>query len=157
MQPTLLDSFFTFLLKDVLQKHQIAELIILTSSFAHEQHAIDEIKFRHVVNDNFRLRHAETLANVDLSIEWRRDAGQVIHGGGFALQLWQAAVQHQLPVCLFFKFVSEGDNCPDAVQVLGNLDQLLNGQILCKKGLPSVKAPVSWEALYGNNPTEQLY
>jgi len=158
LQPALLDSFFSFFFDDILQKQQVAELIILTSSFAHEQHAIDTVKFLHVTSNGFKDRHKDSLADVQLLSEWPKQLGEVIHGGGFALRFWQAIEQHQLPVCIFFKYVSEGDNRSDAFQMLDRLDQLLNGQILAGKDwVASVKVPVSWKAVFGNYPTEQLY
>lgn len=137
----------------------MAELIVLTSSFAHEQHAINTVKFLHVASDGFKDRHKDSLADVQRWSEWPRQQGEVIHGGGFALKLWQAIEQRQLlPVCVFFKYVSEGDNRSDAVQMLDRLDQLLKGQILAGKSEAlSIKVPVSWKAVFGNDPTQQLY
>lgn len=158
LAPQLLTPFFDKL-TDFLLAQQVAELIVLTSSFAHEQHAIEAAKFVHLSSDRFRVRHQKILASTDRWTELEKRDGQIIHGGGFALKLWQHIEQnHQIPVAILFKYVSEGDNRHDAVQVLDRLDHLLDGQILGSGGVaPSVKVPVSWKALFGNDPTEQLY
>lgn len=158
LAPQLLTPFFEQLTEFLLAQ-QVAELIVLTSSFAHEQHAIEAAKFVHLSSDSFRVRHQTVLASTDRWAELEKRHGQIIHGGGFALKLWQHIEQKQkLPVAILFKYVSEGDNRSDAVQVLDRLDQLLDGQILGNDGAtPSVKVPVSWKALFGNDPTEQLY
>lgn len=158
LAPQLLTPFFDTLTEFLLAQ-QIAELIVLTSSFAHEQHAIDSVKFVHLSNDSFRGRHQTILTSTERWTELEKRDGQIIHGGGFALKLWQHIEQQgQIPVGILFKYVSEGDNRTDAVQILDRLDQLLNGGILGNdETTPLVKAPVSWKALFGNDPSEQLY
>lgn len=153
----LLESFFDELTQ-FLQAQQVAELIVLTSSFAHEQHTIEAVQYVHLPSENFRQRYAEALSDSSRWTEWTHRANQLIHGGGFALKLWQHMERQEVPVCILFKYVSEGDNRNDAVQLLDRLDQLLNGRILKADGSGvSVKVPISWQALYGNEPTEQLY
>lgn len=157
--PALLQSFFEAF-EQFLLAQQVSELVILTSSFAHEQHRIEESKFSYLANDAFRQRtKALSVADDSRWSEWQRDEGQLIHGSGFALKLWQH-LETKLPVCLLFKYISEGDNRIDAIQLLDRLDQLLSGKILknaSDDGLLAVKEPVSWKALYGNEPSEQLY
>lgn len=159
LAPAQLDSFFDELSQFLLAQ-RVSELIVLTSSFAHEQHAIEAPKFLYLSSAAFRQRYASLLSDNGRWAEWQRQDGQVIHGGGFALKLWQYVEQRQLPVCVLFKYVSEGDNRNDAMQLIDRLDQLLSGRILLAgndEGLMGVKVPVSWKALYGNEPTEQLY
>lgn len=115
------------------------------------------VKFVHLPSEGFRVKHREALADNLAWTEWEQQNGGPIHGGGFALKMWNHFEQRQFPVCLLFKYVSEGDNRTDAVQVLDRLDRLIDGRILGDKDGPQVKMPVSWKALFGNDPTEQLY
>lgn len=158
LAPALLKSFFREFSQFLLSQ-QVAELIILSSSFAHEQRAIEAAKFLYLVSDSFRQRYTSVLADGDRWTEWIYRDGQLIHGGGFGLKLWQYIEAQKLPVCILFKYVSEGDNRSDAVQLLDRLDQLLSGRILKTNDgeVARLKVPVSWRALYGNDPTEQLY
>lgn len=143
-------GFFDQLL-DFLQKHRIGHLIILTSSFAHEQHTIESNKFVYLANDSFKTTFAKQLAAVD----WNEHRATVIHGGGFAMKLWQRVHAANVSACLLFKYVSEGDNRADAVQFVEQLDLLRGTELLGNN--TRMKMPVSWKALFGNEPTEQLY
>lgn len=118
------------------------------------------VKFVHLPSEGFRAKHRVALDDNLAWTEWEQpNGGAPIHGGGFALKMWNHFKQRKFPVCLLFKYVSEGDNRTDAVHVLDQLDRLVDGRILGDKNGPEVKMPVSWKALFGNDPdpTEQLY
>lgn len=146
-------SFFTELI-DFLTKHEISKLVLLTSSYAHEQHLIEAPKFVYLANDAFKATHTDQLSASGW-IEWT-DPNKTIFGGGYALKLWQTANEKQIATCILFQYVSEGDNRPEAVQLCEQLDQMLSGELLTKAGRRLV-VPISWKALFGNDPTEQLY
>lgn len=141
-------------LTDILSKQQISQLILLTSSYAHEQHLIEAPKFVYLANDAFKATHTEQLKTCGW-IEWT-DPNKTIYGGGYALKLWQIANEKQIPSCVLFRYVSEGDNRPEAIQLCEQLDQILSGALLSKPERRLV-VPISWKALFGNDPTEQLY
>lgn len=145
-----MQTFFDELLA-FLQTQQIANIILLTSSFAHEQHTIESTKFMYLANATFKIAFKEHFA----STEWNEYNASIIHGGGFAMRLWQRVLEKDFSVCLLFKYVSEGDNRPDAIQFIEQLDALQANHLLAND--TRLKMPISWKALYGNNPTEQLY
>lgn len=151
--PALMASFFAELI-DFLNKQKISELILLSSSYAHEQHSIDASKFVFLANDTFKALHKEKL-DTNIWNEWP-DQNKTIYGSGYALRLWQKANECNIPVCILFKYVSEGDNRPEAVQLLEQLDELLLGALTTNQQRRLV-IPISWKALFGNDNTEQLY
>lgn len=159
LAPALLDSFFGDLAK-FLQTQNVAELIIFTSSFAHEQHIVDAPKILHLSSVSFQQRRSALIEDAERWPSWQHSDGNSIHGGGFALKLWQHFDALHVPVCLLFKYVNEGDNRTDALEVLDRIDQLLEHRVLATNNSGTavrVKVPVSWMALYGNDPTSQLY
>lgn len=143
-------AFFDELLQ-FLHTQRIGNLLILTSSFAHEQHTIESTKFMYLANDSFKTAFSQYFA----STEWNEYNASIIHGGGFAMKLWQRVLEKKFSVCLLFKYVSEGDNRADAVQFVEQLDALQANGLLGND--TRLKMPISWKALYGNAPTEQLY
>lgn len=142
------DEFKTFL-----QTQNISNVIILASSYAHEQHSIDATKFMYLANEQFKTTHKQQLSLTNWK-EWDAD-NRIIHGGGFAMKLWQQVVGIDVASCLLFKYVSEGDNRADAIQLVEQLNKLESNRLLA--GGKPLHAPVSWKALFGNDPTEQLY
>lgn len=148
--PDQMQAFFDELLQ-FLQTQRIGNLVILTSSFAHEQHTIESTKFMYLANDTFKTAFKQHFA----STEWNEYNASIIHGGGFAMKLWQRVLEKGFSVCLLFKYVSEGDNRADAVQFVEHLDAMQANEMLGND--VRLKMPISWKALYGNNPTEQLY
>lgn len=148
--PDQMQSFFDDVLQ-FLQTQRIGNLMILTSSFAHEQHTIESTKFMYLANDTFKKAFAQHFD----STEWNEHTATIIHGGGFAMKLWQRLTGVEFAVCLLFKYVSEGDNRADAAQFVEQLDALQGNRLLGSE--IRLKMPISWRALYGNDPTEQLY
>lgn len=149
-----MQSFFSEF-NDFLLEQKISSLMILTSSYAHEQHNIDATKSNFAANDSFKASYAAKLESSD----WKEfnTSSSVVHGGGFGLKLWRQAVDKSIPACLLFKYVSEGDNRSDAIRFVEQLNELQSNAWF-ESGV-RLTMPVSWKALFGNDPdrTEQLY
>lgn len=148
--PDQMQNFFDELLQ-FLQTQRIGNLVILTSSFAHEQHTIESTKFMYLANESFKTAFKQHFA----STEWNEYNASIIHGGGFAMKLYERVLEKGFSTGLLFKYVSEGDNRADAIQFVEQLDVLHANQLLGSD--TRLKMPISWKALFGNNPTEQLY
>lgn len=148
-----LKTFFADLI-EFLQYQQINDLVILTGSFAHEQHSIGQTKFMYLCDEQFRTQYQQQLQHNGW-IEWER-TNNVIHGGGFALKLYKQ-INGTLPSCILFKYISEGDNRCDAVDLVKQAGTLMGGlSPLCDQDAKIV-VPISWKAMFGNDPTEALY
>lgn len=150
-----INSFFDDL-KVFLREQQITKLIIVTGSFSHEQHSIGTPKFMYLANEQFKTL-CKTELGSDRWCEWVQNSNNVIHGGGFALKLYKSLAA-DVPVCVFFKYISEGDNRNDAVDILQELNALQTGLLKSKENENlRLIVPVSWKAMFGNDPIEQLY
>lgn len=148
-----LDKFFeemgTFL---VSRKFQ--DVIILTSGFAYERRdCVLPDAFEIIANDKFKESHTEKLTTLK-----QRDEGDLIPGGGFAVQFYKLLTEKQLSVAVLFKYVSEGDNIPDAVDLALVLDKIID--VIPAKANSTQKAvnyPISWKLLFGNGPPQHIY
>lgn len=149
-----LNSFFDDLAEFAV-KQNIRSFIVLTGSFAHEQHSIGATKFWYSSDEQFKKENKSSLEAGNWG-EWDR-MNTLIHGGGFAMKLFQR-ISQSIPSCIFFKYISEGDNRSDAVDILQQLNILINGLLTNdEKGQSRLTVPVSWKAMFGNDPTEHLY
>lgn len=145
-----LNAFFSDLIL-FLKKQTIREMVIITGCFAHEQHTIGSTKFEYLCNKEFRNQHHEQFKENNWK-EWDQQ-NNVIHGGGFAMKLYKQT-NEMIPCCIFFKYISEGDNRSDAIDIVKQLNCLIDGLSLQNN---QIVVPVSWNAMFGNDPTEQLY
>lgn len=139
-----------------LDEQQVKQFIILTGMFSHEQHSIGTTKFLYVADERYQEQQKSTLEHNDW-VNWS-DSNKTIHGGGFAQKLFKF-VSQSVPSCIFFKYIAEGDNRADAVEIVAQLNLLIDGLLQQSDGSDKIKLiiPVSWKAMFGNDPTEQLY
>lgn len=124
--------------------------------FSHEQHAIGTSKFLYLANDQYQEQHKAQLENSQW-VKWS-ETNKIIHGGGFAMKLYKQ-IGESIPSCIFFKYTAEGDNRSDAVEIVQQVNVLLEGVLNSSDNGGSFKltVPISWQAMFGNDPTEQLY
>lgn len=146
-------AFFNDLIA-FLKEQQVKQIVILTGMFSHEQHAIGTSKFLYLANDQYQEQHKTQLENS----QWVKWSGNIIHGGGFAMKLYKQ-IGESIPSCIFFKYTAEGDNRSDAVEIVQQVNVLLGGVLNSSDNGGSFKltVPISWKAMFGNDPTEQLY
>ncbi|XP_035452839.2 proteasome assembly chaperone 2 [Spodoptera frugiperda] len=139
---------------DKFKGQNIKDVVILTSSFAHERKHIMTSPFRYVVND--LCLYTNKLRTLDW-VEHETSGEPVkILGGGFASLLFEITKEKSVPCLLLYKFASEGDNIPDAyemVQYLNTVIPLFNDSDLFSQLVP----PVSWNLMYGGPPPKNIY
>lgn len=148
-----LNAFFDEL-KLFLIEQQVQQLIILSGMFSHEQHTIGTTKFMYLADDQFDDRNKTKFDSIDW-IKWNEN-NRTIDGGGFAMKLYQY-VSQTIPSCIFIKYIAEGDNRRDAFEIVFQLNALIDGLVQTSDDISPIHIPVSWNAMYGNNPTEQIY
>lgn len=138
-----------------LKEQQVLQFIILTGMFSHEQHLIESAKFMYLANELYQEQQKVQLENSQW-LKW--DNAKLIHGGGFAIKLFKH-IGDSIPSCVFFKYTAEGDNRNDAVEIIQQLNLLLNKVLQASNNGDTYKltVPISWKALFGNDPSEQLY
>lgn len=147
---TLMQDFFNQLVQHLVNQ-KVDRLIILTSSHAYEKHTVSASPFEYVANEMFTERIKPGIN------QWNAFDGSLIFGGGYANALLAVATANQLPAIVLFKYVSEGDNTPDATQLVGQLNGWLNLLPLNDEGAAKLIVPISWKYLYGDAPPDQIY
>lgn len=124
-------------LKIEVAKIKFNRIIILTSIFDYELHNVKSIPFFYASED-ICLEGFQKL-NKD-------SAGKYyLNGGGFAAKLYEIFNSPQ--VLIIGKYVSEGDNRPDAYSMFKKILPLLE----VKENL-KIKEPSSWKYVFGGPP-----
>lgn len=141
---------------EFLKEQQVKQFIILTGMFSHEQHSIGTTKFMYLADERYQKQQKSNFENNDW-IKWN-ESNNTIHGGGFAMKLYKRVTQ-SIPSCIFFKYTAEGDNRSDAVEIVAQLSLLIDGLLQRPNNGDKIQLtiPISWKAMFGNEPTEQLY
>ncbi|GAB0086109.1 Proteasome assembly chaperone 2 [Sergentomyia squamirostris] len=151
---SLMQDFFANLM-EFIEKEKFKEVIILSSCYAHEKHTIQESPFVYrTTNEN----HKDKLDSLKWQSYSATDASfPHILGGGFASQLFRNFEERNIPSMILFKYVSEGDNAPDAREMVIKLNEFL--EFLPKKEDGSVRLtiPPSWKFLFGNCPPQSMF
>lgn len=140
----LMTDFFVQLI-DFIKNEKIQDTIILTSAYGYEKHRVSGSDFGYKTNkDSVPLINVPNFGTTK------------INGSGFAQKLYQMlAVETGLPVLLLFKYVTEGDNVPDALLILQKLNEVLKVQEFTDE--KRVQQPSSWKYLFGSGPPMQIY
>lgn len=136
-------------LRDTVLRLNFMKTFILSSSFDYELHNILGEKFYFVSttenNGTMEINHIKPLQpNIN--------GTYCLNGGGFAVKLYEIFHQN-LPCTLLIKYVSEGDNQPDAIRMLQRLFTVLG----LTKIPDRIKCPSSWQFVFGGPPPLGIY
>jgi hypothetical protein len=141
-----LSSYIQEVLKFV-KDENISEVIILTSSYSHEQHFIEKNPFEFLVNDYMNTKTFSGFSEA---------SNDEIPGCGYAKTLFRLATEANVPAVIFYKFVSEGDNFFDAIQLCQKVNETLK-VISTSEGKTEIKVPISWKFLFGRDVNPEIY
>lgn len=155
--PLVLKYARTFLIEIVekFKERKVKDIIVLASSFAHERKHILTSPFRYVASDKCPYRSSMNDLKW-IEHELVEDSMQ-IHGGGFASILFEICKEKALHCLVLYKYCSEGDNIPDAYDMILQLKSILSlfGE---NSDLSSqLIQPVSWKLLFGRPPPQDIY
>lgn len=150
-----LADFHEQLAKLLVDAHRV---IVLSASFGFEQRVIGGSPYEYKCNEPFQKVHTNQLQRV----EWKPFAGQMIHGGGNALHLYNVLGKHNLSVLLLFRYVLEGDNSTDAAFIIKELIELYDNFLQLGVDKPSTEelklvVPISWRLLFGNDVLDLIF
>lgn len=154
--PAAMDAFFGLLVEH-LNGARVARLIVLTSSYAYEKHLIGSPTMEYLATEAYADQAKSVFENERMHC--KRFGGEVIFGGGFARRLLDVAAAGDLAAVVLFKYASEGDNRPDAADMVA---KLINGGIVdvaldVDSGMTRLVEPSSWALLFGNSAPADLY
>lgn len=133
-------------------------VIVLTASFGFEQRIIGDSPYEYKSNELFQTTHSAQLS----SVQWKPFTGEIIHGGGNALHLYNVLDKQNLSVLLLFRYVLEGDNTTDASFIIKELIELYDNFLQLgddKQPLDELKLviPISWRLLFGNDVLDLIF
>ncbi|KOB76490.1 Proteasome assembly chaperone 2 [Operophtera brumata] len=147
-------TFLAELVEKAKEKN-MKDIIVLSSSFAHERKHILTSPFRYAASDLCPYR--STIEDLKwVKHELVEDRIQ-IHGGGFSSILYEICKDKAVPCLVLYKYCSEGDNIPDAYDMILQLKSILS---LCGDHsdlLSQLVQPVSWKLLFGRPPPQDIY
>lgn len=129
-------SFFHELKKEI-DIFKFKRIIILTSIFDYELHNIKSNKFFYICDSNL----IEDFSDIQ-KLQKAVNGSYILNGGGFALKLYEILNK---PCVIVGKYVSEGDNRPDACSLLIKLLPLVSVQ----NDNPDFIYPSSWKYVFG--------
>ncbi|CAG4959988.1 proteasome assembly chaperone 2 [Colias croceus] len=148
-------GFLENIVKQFLRKN-IKDMIILTSSYAHERRYIMTSPFRYIV---YPYTHYKTqiVKNNMIDHDHQIENEIRIFGGGFAPMLFSICKEKSLPCFLLYKYCSEGDNIPDAIEMVKKLHELIEIFDKDKDISEQMIQPESWKHLFGRPPPQDIY
>lgn len=138
----------------------------MTSSFGHEKNdeQIRTAPFRYLATENVKAQYGkqfEDLSWIALEPKMLDDfSGQTvlkIHGGGYAKTLFELLGRNGIKCTIVLKFCSEGDNMPDAIELLNHFNKWIPLVPVDEKNACKLKFPPSWKFLFGKTPPRELY
>ncbi|CAH1106437.1 unnamed protein product [Psylliodes chrysocephalus] len=134
---------------NVIKELQLKKVIILSSAFDYELHNINKERFYFL--DNTQNNSFATISNIK-QLEMNNNGKYLINGSGFSLNLYDV-ISRGLKCVLLGKYISEGDNRPDAQSLLEKTFQILDMQ----KKLKNIEYPSSWAYVFGGPPPIGIY
>lgn len=151
-------KFARAFLEDVVKKCKekgVKDIVILSSSFAHEKKHVMTSPFRYMANDT--CPYKDTISGLKWLRHESEDETLKIFGGGYASLLFKISQEHSVPCLLLYKYCSEGDNIPDSYDMVQQLTSILS----IFKPTPDLNSqlvqPVSWKLLFGRPPPQDIY
>lgn len=155
----LTNSFLTSYLDEIvkfIKTEGISELLVLTSSFAHETSVIGMNSFSYMENNKSTLLNKEAIEKSGFSIN---PNSSVILGGGYAMNIYNIASQNEIPCAVMSMAVNEGDNKVEANQLAQRLNTFLKAvPMKSEKEQEAIfKKPISWKLLFGHNVDVSIY
>ncbi|CAO1385395.1 unnamed protein product [Diamesa hyperborea] len=155
----LTNSFLTSYLDEIvkfIKTEGISQLLVLTSSFAHEISKIGMNPFGYMENSQSLLLNKEAIENSGFSVN---PNSSVILGGGYAMNIYNLAGQNEIPCAVMSMAVNEGDNKFEANQLAQRLNKFLKAvPMKSEKEQEAIfKMPISWKFLFGHNVDVSIY
>lgn len=134
---------------EFISKEKLSELIILTSSYSHEQHFIEKTPFEFLANEFVKEKSFPGFAEATV---------RTIPGCGYAKMLFDQATASNIPAVILYKFSSEGNNFFDGIQLCNNVNKYLKViETSTADGTADIKTPVSWKHQFGCGVNPEIY
>lgn len=139
-------------LKTFIVEQSFKNVLILSSTFAYELHNVRSGHFRFLSNESIAEKMG--LLKVEEMEKSPEDGQYLLHGAGFTLKLFETFGK-DVNCCVLVKYVSEGDNRPDAYLLLELVYKVVDS--FKGENVRNVRHPSSWEFVFGSPPPVGLY
>ncbi|KAM9308332.1 proteasome assembly chaperone 2 [Gastrophryne carolinensis] len=152
-----------------IRKCAFSKVVLLSSSHAYQRNdqQLFGTPFRYLVTPALQ----SSVADVMKELKWKElekvslypgindeEKRISIPGGGFTKQMFDDCSSGDIKLAVVFKFCAEGDNIPDAFDLLSHLNRWLLLVDLPADSVPSHwKMPSSWRLLFGSGLPPALY
>ncbi|KAJ8964615.1 hypothetical protein NQ314_004750 [Rhamnusium bicolor] len=136
-------------LQEAILPLNLKNVVILSSAFDYELRNINNEKFYYISNEE--IEDVMESNNVKL-LEPSLNGKYFINGSGFATKLYEI-LKLNVNCTLLVKYVSEGDNRPDALMTLRKMFKLF----AINDSEPKIIFPTSWEFVFGGPPPLGMY
>lgn len=138
-------------LKTAMSNFHLKEVVILGSTFAYELHNINSGHFRYISNQPVM----EIMKELNILPMEQDDSGKyILHGAGITSKMFET-FNSTVKCTVLIKYVSEGDNRPDAYSLLEVLYKYVEN--LQNENIRNTKIPTSWKSVFGNPPPTGIY
>ncbi|XP_050680863.1 proteasome assembly chaperone 2 [Leptidea sinapis] len=137
------------------KERKIRDIIILTSSYAHEKKHIMSSPFRYLSSEVTPYR--EKIDYFKLMLHESHNDSLKIFGGGYASMLYKIIKEKGLPCLVLYKYCSEGDNIPDSYDMIGCLNNIYPLFDEQDDIYGKLVQPASWTLLFGRPPPQDIY
>ncbi|XP_011497070.1 PREDICTED: proteasome assembly chaperone 2 [Ceratosolen solmsi marchali] len=152
---------FFYEILNFVKDYKILKVIILTSCFGHDKRdeQIRTVPFCYLTTKNISKefkQQFEELSWKGLESSFLEDSNKTIwqiHGGGFAQMIFELLQENNIISVVLFKFCSEGNNIPDAVELIN----CLNCWLQLFKIDSKFKFPPSWNFVFGKSTPKEIY
>lgn len=138
-------------LRKAIANFNLKNIILLGSTFAYELHNVNSGHFRYISNEPVK----EVMDSLNISLMEKDESGRyLLHGAGITSKMFEV-LSSTAKCTVFIKYVSEGDNRPDAHSLLNILYKYVES--LQDKNINNIKIPSSWKYVFGNPPPVGIY
>lgn len=146
---------------DFFKNHNVKQIIILSSSYA--QNRLDaqltDSQVRYVacpvMSKNYKSEFDELTWKLLEQYDEKKNS-ICLSGAGFVSKVFKICQSKEMPCLILLKFCSDGDNIPDALDLISFLDSWLHIYPR-REHNDNLKTPPSWKFLFGNSGPQEIY
>ncbi|XP_072393225.1 proteasome assembly chaperone 2 [Diabrotica undecimpunctata] len=131
-----------------LKEMKVKKVVILSSAFDYELHNIKKERFYFLGKSQLNLTNIPNIKELEKSDNNKYS----VNGAGFSINLY-SVLSKTLDCLLLGKYISEGDNRPDAQSLLEKVLNVTDLQQISK----NVEYPSSWDYVFGAPPPIGIY
>jgi len=147
-----------------IKANNFKNVIILSGAYAQflpEEEGANPVRYLQSMGSTIKTTFQQVQRVERFSLKPTEDPSGIIYlpGSGLTRKLFEALCKESIDVTVLVKYCSEGDNTPDAFQLLEALSSFVQIKEPSKVTGSRVSwdVPVSWSGLYGDNAPHTIF